>query len=434
MTRREDLQHQLAELEAKLLTFRAVEKPTVEDVKNVNTVCDDIERVQAELQTEERAEKMIAGIRKPTSEPAPAGQPSADGQPGFRSFGEYLQAVAAASMPRGGQLGDFPCGVYDRRLSLGDKELRSPTGLAESTPSLGGFLVQMDYANELFTKAHQASMVWNKCRNIPISGKSNGLKIPGIDETSRADGSRWGGIRGYWLEEAGTKTASSPKFMMVELSLKKLIGLAYCTDEVLEDAGALEAIIRQGFTEEFAFKLDDAVIRGTGAGQPLGILNSPSLVPTTRGSAGTVCDTDVLNIYARMYPGSHSKAEWFTNIECLPHLMSMTAVNAGYQAIWLPSNNIAGQPFQTLLGRPVHYIESASAEGTVGDLMFLDLSQYVTITKGGVQSVSSIHVNFTTDETAFRFVMRLDGQPLWNSALTPYKGSDTLSPFVTVAT
>ena len=434
MSRRDNLQHQLAELETQLLTMRAIEEPTLEDLKKVTGICDDIDRVQAELQLEDRADKTVAGIRKPTSEPAPAGQPGADGQPGFRSFGEYLQAVAAASMPRGGQLGDFPCGVYDRRLSLGDKELRSPTGLSEGTPSLGGFLVQMDYANELFTKAHQASMVWGKCRNIPISGKSNGLKIPGIDETSRADGSRWGGIRGYWLEEAGTKTASKPLFMMVELSLKKLIGLAYCTDEVLEDAGALEAIIRQGFTEEFSFKLDDAVIRGTGAGQPLGVLNGPALVSTTRASAGTICSTDVLNVYARMYPGSHGKAEWFTNIECLPNLMAMTANEAGYQAIWLPSNNIAGQPFQTLLGRPVHYIESASAEGTVGDLMFLDLSQYVTITKGGMQSVSSIHVNFTTDETAFRFVMRCDGQPLWNNALTPYKGSDTLSPFVTVAT
>ena len=58
----------------------------------------------------------------------------------------------------------------------------------------------------------------------------------------------------------------------------------------------------------------------------------------------------------------------------------------------------------------------------------------MTITKGGMQAASSIHVQFVTDETAFRFVLRLDGQPLWHSALTPYKGSDTLSPFVTVAT
>jgi len=225
MRKREDLLRQLEEQETKLLEFREKEDQTLEDLKAINAICDDIEALNAEIETQERAERALKDLRRPQGEAPNPGQPGNGEEQGFRSFGEYLQAVAAASMPRGGQLGEFPCGVYDRRLSLGDKELRAPTGLAESTPSLGGFLVQMDYANELFTKAHQASMVWSKCRNIPISGKSNGLKIPGIDETSRADGSRWGGIRAYWLEEAGTKTASKPAFMMVELSLKKLIGL-----------------------------------------------------------------------------------------------------------------------------------------------------------------------------------------------------------------
>jgi HK97 family phage major capsid protein len=434
MKKREDLLRSLEELEKKLLEYRDKEGQTAEDVKAVNAVCDDIEAVNAELDTLERTDRALQGLRKPQGDPPKSPAPGS-GEDGFRSFGEYLQAVAAASMPRGGTLGPFACGVYDRRLSMGDPELRAPTGMAESTPSLGGFLVQQDFASELFQKAHQASMVWQKCRNIPISGRANGLKIPGIDETSRADGSRWGGIRAYWLEEAGTKTASKPKFMMVELSLKKLIGLCYGTDELLEDAGALEVVISQGFESEFAFKLDDSVIRGTGAGQPLGVLNAASLVQTTRGSAGTLCDTDVRRIYGRMWPGSHSKSEWFTNVDCLPNLMQMTMRdNVAGAPLWLPANQILNQPYQSLMGRPLHYIESASTQGTVGDLMFLDLSQFVTITKGGMQAASSIHVQFTTDETAFRFVLRVDGQPLWNAALTPYKGTNTLSPFVTVGT
>lgn len=432
MRKKEDLLRQLEELEKRLLEYRDKEDPTAEDIRAVNAVCDDIEAVNAEIDTVDRAERAMGEIRKPQGEKPKQEEPS-DEPDKFRSFGEYLQAVAAASMPRGGQLGEFQCGVYDRRLSLGDRELRSPTGLAESTPSLGGFMVQTDYANELFQKAHQSSSVWQKCRNIPISARSNGLKIPGIDETSRADGSRWGGIRAYWLEEAGSKTASKPAFMLIELSLKKLIGLAYATDELLEDASALEQVVRMGFEEEFAFKLDDAVIRGTGAGQPLGVLNGPSLVSVTRASSSTLCDTDVLGVYARMFPSSLPRAEWYTNVDCLPNLMSMTSNDAGYENIWLPGGQIANAPYDTLMGKRVNYIESASTEGTVGDLMFLDLSQYITITKGGMQSAQSIHVNFTTDETAFRFVLRVDGQPLWNSALTPYKGSDTQSPFVTVA-
>jgi hypothetical protein len=46
----------------------------------------------------------------------------------------------------------------------------------------------------------------------------------------------------------------------------------------------------------------------------------------------------------------------------------------------------------------------------------------------------SIHVQFLYDESIFRFVLRLDGQPERASALTPYKGSDTLSHFVALQT
>ena len=439
MTKKEDLQRQLQELEAKLLEFQKNEKRTAEDLKEVNTICDQIEELNHRLETEERADKAIAELRRPVGDHADPGQPS-DGVQGFGSFGEYLQAVAAASMPRGGKLGGFPTGVYDKRLSWFDPELRS-TGLEESTPSLGGFLVQKDFATELLAKAHAASIVYPKTRQITISSNANGIKIPGIDETSRADGSRWGGIRAYWLEEGGSKTASKPKFMLVELNLHKLIGLCYATDELLEDASALEAYVRAGFTEEFSFKIDNAIIRGTGAGQPLGILEAACLVSVTGGSsAGTIVAADVVNMFTRLWPGSQARAEWFANVDCLPELMAMHSKElagggaAAGDLVWMPANALSGTPYQSLMGKRLNFIEQCSTVGTVGDLILADFSQYITINKGGMQSASSIHVQFTTDETTFRFVLRIDGQPWWNNTLTPFKGTNTQSPFVAIGT
>ena len=91
-------------------------------------------------------------------------------------------------------------------------------------------------------------------------------------------------------------------------------------------------------------------------------------------------------------------------------------------------------PYNTLMGRPVIAIEQCPTLGTVGDIIAADLSQYLGITKGGLQSASSMHVRFLYDEMTFRFVLRVDGQPLWSSALTPFKGSDTQGPFVVLAT
>ena len=65
----------------------------------------------------------------------------------------------------------------------------------------------------------------------------------------------------------------------------------------------------------------------------------------------------------------------------------------------MPGGQIADAPYDRLMGKRISYIEGASTEGTVGDLMLLDLRQYVTITKGGIQAAQSIHVKFTTDET-----------------------------------
>jgi HK97 family phage major capsid protein len=429
MTRKEDLQRQLQEQEAKLLAFRAIEKPTAEDAKSANTVCDDIDRIQAELQTEERADKAIAGIRKPASEPAPRGQPGSENR-GFSTFGEYLQAVAAAAMPRGGRLAKFSTGIYDKRLSWQDEELRS-TGIEEATPSLGGFLVSKDYSNDLLAVTEASAIVYPKTRKMVLTTNSNGIKIPGIDETSRAS-HRWGGILGYWENEGASLTATKPKFRNVELNLNKLTGLVYVTDEMLEDSSILESVVRTGFEQEFAFQIDDKIIRGSGAGQPLGILNGPSLVSVTgASSASTIVRADVIGAYAQMWPASMGRAEWFANIDTVPQLMTMTLGDA---PLWLPNNQLRDQPYATLMGKRINFIESCSSVGTVGDLILADFSQYITITKGGLKATGSIHVAFTTDETAFRFILRIDGQPAWHSALTPYKGTNTLSPFVTIAT
>ena len=88
----------------------------------------------------------------------------------------------------------------------------------------------------------------------------------------------------------------------------------------------------------------------------------------------------------------------------------------------------------TLWGRPVLFVEYAETVGTVGDIALVDLSKYRLIRKGGVEQASSMHVYFSTGEQAFRGFYRVDGQAAPRAALTPFKGSNTLSPFVVLAT
>ena len=107
-------------------------------------------------------------------------------------------------------------------------------------------------------------------------------------------------------------------------------------------------------------------------------------------------------------------------------------MGVGGVPLFIPSGGINQAPSGTLLGRPIVPIEHAAALGTVGDIAFCDWSEYLTIRKGGILAASSIHVNFVYDESCFRFVMRFNGAPIPNAALTPFKGGAgaTTSPFV----
>lgn len=345
--------------------------------------------------------------------------PNKEEQRGFRSFGEQMMAVYRASTP---------AGRIDRRLTT-----RSASGLNETNPSDGGFLVQKDFVADLLKRTYETGVIASKVHKIPLTTNANGIKINAIDEVSRANGSRWGGIQTYWENEADQITGSKPKFRSMDLSLKKLTGLCYVTDELLQDASALENVLKQGFAEEFGFKIDDAILRGTGAGQPLGILNSDSLVTVAKESGQTAKITvaNLVKMWSRLWSRSRANSVWYINPELEPELYQLTV---GDKPVYIPAGGLSDAPYGTLFGRPVLPLEQCEELGKTGDIILADFSQYLLIDKGGINATSSIHVRFLYDENVFRFIYRVDGQPVWNKPLTPYKGSATVSPFVALGT
>lgn len=338
-------------------------------------------------------------------------------------FGEFLQAVYRARTGRG----------TDPRLMAA----YPGQGMNETVPADGGFLVGTDMAVRIDDRVRGGEIL-SRVDRIPLSANANSLKLTVLDETSRATGSRYGGVQAYWVEEGGTKTASKPALAQIKLELHKLAALGYATDELLQDAPAMERLMTTAFANEIRFMTEDSLINGTGAGMPLGILNSSALVTVAKETgqdAATVVWENVIAMYAAMYPPSVTSAVWHVNAEVIPLLQTMNmAVGTGGVPVFLPANGATGAPFSSLFGRPIIPIEYSAAKGTVGDILFVDWSEYALIDKGGIQTASSIHVAFVTDETAFRAVYRVDGAPKWRTSLTPYKGALATSPFVALAT
>jgi HK97 family phage major capsid protein len=377
-----------------------------------------------------------------------------EGNP-YKSVGEFLIDVKNAGMGEQWDPRLHPLKVKDDKgfsmtKAMGQKFMGSmyqashlnhlkQTGLNEGIGSQGGFLVDTDRAAGLMARAYDVGELLQRVFMTRVGANSNGMTFRGENETSRADGSRRGGVRGYWLAEGGTKTASKPDFREIELKLKKVAALVYATDELLDDAAALESYIMRVFPEELRFMVEDAIINGTGVGMPLGIMADPALVtvPKEGGQAATtLVSQNIINMWARMWGRSRRNAIWLINQDVEPQMHQFSlAVGTGGQVVYLPPGGLSASPYGTLYGRPVIPVEYCATLGTAGDIMLVDLNEYYMIEKGGIESASSIHVNFVYDETVFRFVYRVDGQGSWNSALTPNSGStNTLSPFVVLAT
>ncbi len=361
------------------------------------------------------------------------------------TLGEVMQAMAYQAYRSTGRSDRastiLPNGISAHVIAaVGGPEalMAAASGASSGVPESGGLLVRNEWNTSLLDKVATAGTIAPKCFTMPIGEGNDGVEAPYIDETSRATGSRWGGVQVYRGAEAAAMTAAQPKFGKFELRLEDLFGLFYATDRVLRDATLLESIATKAFTSEFAFRLDDEICRGTGAGQCLGIFgNAPtvSVAKETNQGAATVVYENIIKMHARLLARCMSGAEWYINQMLLPQLNKMyVAVGTGGVPVYLPANGVSAAPYGTLMGLPVNVIEQASAPGTVGDITLANFSNDYALISKAMTSASSIHVLFTSNQTTFRWVWPVIGKPVMASAITPYKGSDTLGPFVTLAT
>lgn len=302
------------------------------------------------------------------------------------------------------------------------------TGSGEAVPSDGGFLVPTDFSSDLWQAVYQTGEILSRCTGQPITvGKA--LKIPAIDETSRAKGSRFGAVQNYWLGEGGAPTASRPKFKSIDLKAKKLLSLCYATDELVADVAALAGWLERIFSLEAAFEIENQIINGLGADRPLGILNSGALITVSKETgqlAATVMSENIVNMWARMWTGSKRNAVWLINSDVMPQLLAIT-VGVGPTSLitWANDGTLL------LMGRPVIEVEYCATVGAKGDIILADLSQYI-VGEIAPAFISSIHVLFLQFESAFKLRYRLDGQSAWTSPTTPLNGAATVSPFVTL--
>lgn len=403
---------------------------TEDQVKERAALMAKVKAAREAVKMQEEVDQELASESNENENRTVPAEPKSKEKP-FKTFGDQLVAIAQVGLDKDAT------GRSDQRLIY-----QKAAGANETVASEGGFLVQEDFSTALLDLVHESSDIMGRVTNIPISSNSNALRMPIIDERSRARGSRWGGVRAVWLAEGEQKVDSKPSFGEISLGLNKLAALGYATDELLQDATALEVIMKKAFSEEIRFEVEDSIFNGSGAGKPLGILNSGAIIVVNKESsqaAGTITFQNLVDMMDRMPLRSRRNAVWVTadsGVEAALYSVMLPG-GAGHPVFLPPGQNMAtpgNAAYGTLLGKPVIPVEYLPALGMVGDIMLVDFSEYITITKGGIQAADSMHVRFVYDEMCFRMVYRIDGKPAWSQPVTTANGATTKSPFIALQT
>lgn len=347
---------------------------------------------------------------------------------GFQTLGHFAMSVKSASH-RGG--------TVDPRL----ERLAPTTTGNEGSGADGGFMVPPDFRNVIMEKVLGGDSLISRCDQVTVQG--NSFTCP-TDETTPWQTT--GGIQAYWGGEGSSTTQTKPKLGETTIKLNKLTALVPMTEELLEDAPATDAYLRRKAPAKMRFALDLALLQGTGAGQPMGVLRSPALKSVAKESgqqADTIVAMNVIKMYSAMPAENRANAVFMINPDIEPQLYKLSIpgtdntgnfVTGWGGLLYMPANGLSQSPYGTLFGRPVIPHQACETLGDQGDILFVDFSQYLALLKSGPNPRVdvSMHLWFDTGHTAYRFGLRVGGQPWWGSSISARDGSATYSPFVTL--
>jgi len=288
----------------------------------------------------------------------------------------------------------------------------------------GGFLVPRLVQPGVLQVGNDGNSLSAYTRKVPMASPKVAFNAR-VDKDHSTSVS--GGLQVYRRAEASSVTAKRIQFEQVELNADPMMGVSYSTEELLADSPvSIAALLEAGFQQEFDAKTVKEILNGLGVGEYLGVRRSGALVTVSKESAqsaDTLLWANLIKMRARCW--GYGSAIWVMNPDCLPQAMGITQPGS---TIPLFTQNAQGVTL--CFGRPIIITEFAETIGDLGDVLLLNLQEYLEGEYEPIAGVSSMHVRFVEHEMAFKFTKRCGGAPWWRTAVTPAKGANTLSPFV----
>lgn len=278
------------------------------------------------------------------------------------------------------------------------KEFYQQKGYSSGVGSEGGYLIPEEYLKEIVELARDESFALRLCTTINMG--SNTVKLP--KEASLVTVS--------WVDESASITESSGSFGQVQLTAKKLAGLATLPNELLEDSAIdLVGLLTEQFAYAVGLELDNQVLNGNGS--PFtGVLSGAGKsvqMETGKTSFSDITADHLRKMIKQLSAKYRGKATFIYNGDIQFYIDTLKDSNGRY--IYREPSDPAAPG--KVWSRPI--FESVKAPGDAQDAAntpFVALGDFKYYYVGRRVGIGSLAVDpygkFDSDQTRFRIVTR----------------------------
>ena len=294
--------------------------------------------------------------------------------------------------------------------------------------NVGGALVANQLSNEIYDVAMTTGIVAAKAQTQVIGSGYNGLTVRQNKGTTGTYTNYKGIALGVFAEGATITPASIVGFTSSTAAVNKLIALNYQTNDIIEDVPGITNYISQLVGEAFGFALDAEILYGTNN------LLTPLVGDLSVGTSALVGAADVTpatlnDMIAKC--SNLGRAEWYMSGKTFYNVIQGLEDTEGHRIV---QPNLLDPLKPIILGFPVNIISCMEAAAAAQvDIMFGSVGDgYILGTKGGIRFAKSLSLEFLTDQSVFRWVLRVAGLPTNYSVITLEDGR-TVSPMVSIA-
>ena len=425
---------EMTKAEKKLLIIELMKGDDIEPeqvLKNTFPLLDQLDKFTTSEQLQAVADQLTADIKTIEKTLAERKLPSEQDPrtDGYKNWAEFVNEVIVFTETRSYE-------GLNRLKAIHEKQHGTKVaGPVASSDSTGGTLIPTAFINQPLIQQIGSSGLWGRCTPLPMS--SLRVDIPVFETGSQAGLTFYGGVAFYKPAEAGLITESTFLSQSIQVSLHELCGATSPTGTMMKFSPiSIDMLMKTMFSNGLAYILDRDVIAGTGANEPLGILNSPAKVTvdaTSGQGSGTVIWENVRDMKARMPWSSRINAVWVVIPEALSQLEGMyIPAGLGGIPVFSPASGVSGQQYDTLYNRPIIESESCETLGTEGDIILFDPTMYLAAygTSGEIWDTTNA-LYFLYDRQTIRLIFYRGGMCWWSAPRTPENGS-TKSPIITL--